>query len=231
MIRPFALLFFFSLFSRTAWAGVAVDLNYGHSISGTFNTGKSVPATQSSFALSMDYVSNLSRGLLGTGAERYGLGLGLYLAQVSYAVGETKNTGGNFFVTARTNWLILVANKNWLVQLTPEFVLFSRLTAASYSQTTIDGENAESASVSTYSGNGSIRLPLYLGKKLSWKLGKADLYFGGSLAMLLQNFSKRQDAVAATSPSTGKVTTLEKSSQGSYALQVISIQFHLTFLM
>jgi hypothetical protein len=217
--------------STCAFAGVAVDLNFGQSISGNINTGNSSPLQQQSFALSGDYVGNLSRGLLGGGNERWSLGLGIYTAQVSYTAGAVKNTGGNFFLTARTGWMAFVGGKNWLLQLTPEFILFSRMSVASYSQTTIDGENFQSASLSTYAGNGSIRVPVYVGKKINWKLGRAELFVGGSLSTLIQSFSQRSDTVVATSPSTGKVNSLEKNSSGSYQLQAMSLSFHLTFIL
>lgn len=220
-----------SLFSANSWAGVAVDLSFGPSISGNINMGKSLPVQQQSFALGVDYVGNMSRGLMGRGNERFSLGLGIYTGQVSYNAGGVKYTGGNFFLTARTGWIMLVANKNWLVQLTPEFILYSRMSVASYSQTTIDGENFQSASLSTFGGNGSVRLPFYVGKKINWKLGRADLFLGGSVSTLIQSFSKREDTVVATSPSTGNVTSIEKKSTGSYQLQVLSIAFHLTFMM
>ncbi len=221
----------FALGSTQVLAGVAVDLSFGQSISGSINTGKSAPLQQQSFALGMDYVGNLSRGLLGGGNERWSLGLGIYTAQVSYNAGGVKNTGGNFFLTARTGWLAFIGGKNWLLQLTPEFILFSRMSVASYSQTTIDGENFQSASLSTFAGNGSIRLPVYVGKKMNWKLGQAELFLGGSLSTLIQSFSQRNDTVVATSPSTGKVNSLEKNSSGSYQLQAMSISFHLTFIL
>ncbi len=231
MIATRLILMALSLCSAPSWAGVAVDLSFGQSISGSINVGKSHPLQQQSFALGFDYVGNLSRGLLGTGNERFSLGLGMYTAQVSYDAGGIKNSGGNFFLTARTGWMTLVASKNWLVQLTPEFILFSKMSTASYSQTTIDGDNFQSASLSTFSGNGSIRLPVYVGKKINWKLGRADLFVGGSFSTLMQSFSKRNDTVVATSPSTGKVNSLEKNSAGSYQLQAFSIAFHLTFVM
>jgi hypothetical protein len=230
MTRLRLILLAFGLGSAPAFAGVAVDLSFGQSVSGSINTGKSSPLSQQSFALSGDYVGNMKRGLLGSN-ERWSLGLGLYTAQVSYNAGGVKNTGGNFFLTARTGWMAFVGGKNWLVQLTPEFIIFSRMSVASYSQSTIDGENFQSASLSTYAGNGSIRVPLYVGKKMNWKLGKAELFLGGSLSTLIQSFSQRNDTVVATSPSTGKVNSLEKNTSGSYQLQAMSLSFHLTFIL
>jgi hypothetical protein len=217
--------------SFPALAGVAVDLNFGQSVSGNISIGKSHPLQQQNFALAADYVGNMKGGLLGSGNERWSLGLGLNTAQVSYTAGGVKNTGGNFFITVRTGWLALVGGKNWLVQLTPEFILYSRMSVASYSQTMIDGENFQSASLSTFGGNGSVRVPLYVGKKMNWKLGKADLFLGASLSTLMQSFSKRNDTVVATSPSTGKVNSIEKNSSGSFQLQALSLSFHMTFLM
>lgn len=170
MIWIHLILLALGLSSAPLWAGVAVDISYGQSISGSFNIGKSLPLQQQTFALGLDYVGTMKRGLLGGGNERFSLGLGIYTAQVSYNAGGTRNTGGNFFMTARTGYMTLVASKNWLVQLTPEFILFSKMSAASYSQTTIDGENFQSASLSSFSGNGSLRLPVYVGKKINWKL-------------------------------------------------------------
>lgn len=231
MTRVCLILLAFGLGSAPAFAGVAVDLSFGQSLSGSINTGQSSPLSQQSFSLSGDYVGNMSRGLLGGGNERWSLGLGLYTGQVSYNAGGVKNTGGNFFLTARTGWMAFVGSKNWLLQLTPEFILFSRMSVASYSQTTIDGENFQSASLSTFAGNGSIRVPLYVGKKMNWKLGKAELFLGGSLSTMIQSFSKRNDTVVATSPSTGKVNSLEKNTAGSYQLQAMSLSFHLTFIL
>jgi hypothetical protein len=225
-----SILMAFGLGSAPAFAGVAVDMSFGQSIGGSINTGKSSPLQQQSFSLGMDYVGNLSRGLLGSN-ERWSLGLGINTAQVSYTAGGVKNTGGNFFLTARTGWMAFLGGKNWLLQITPEFILFSRMSVASYSQTTIDGENFQSASLSTFGGNGSIRLPIYLGKKMNWKLGQAELFLGASLSTLIQSFSQRNDTVVATSPSTGKVNSLEKNSTGSYALQAMSLSFHLTFIL
>ncbi|WP_141734751.1 hypothetical protein [Oligoflexus tunisiensis] len=228
-IRLTILIFGFS--SAPSWAGVAVDLNFGQSISGSINIGKSLPLQQQSFGLGIDYVGTMKRGLLGSGNERYSLGLGVNTASVSYNAGGIKNTGGNFFLSVRTGWMALVGGKNWLLQLTPEFILYSKMSVASYSQSTIDGENFQSASLSTFGGNGTIRLPFYVGRKINWKLGKADLFLGGSVAMLMQSFSKRVDTVVATSPSTGKVNSIEKSSSGSYQLQTLSLAFHITFIM
>jgi hypothetical protein len=219
------------LASSPGWAGVGVDLNFGQSLSGSINMGKSLPLKQQSFGLGIDYVGKMKRGLLGSGDELFSLGLGVYTGQVSYNAGEIKNSGGNFFLTARAGWMTLFGGKNWLLQLTPEFVLYSKMSVASYSETTIDGENFQSASLSTYSGNGTIRLPLYVGRKINWKLGKADLFLGGSGSLLMQNFSQRVDTVVATSPSTGKVNSIEKSSSGSYQLRTVSFAFHLTFIM
>ena len=63
------------------------------------------------------------------------------------------------------------------------------------------------------------------------KLGQAELFAGGGLSMLMQSFNQREDTVVATSPSTGKVTSLKKSRGGSYSLQTMAIELHLTFML
>ncbi len=208
-----------------------VDLSYGQSMSGSVQVGRSLPLQMQNYGLAIDYTRDLSRGIIRVGAEKYSLGLGIYTAQVSYKAGEGKSTGGNFFMTVRTGWMSLLSNKTWLVTVTPEFILLSRMSVASYSQSTIDGEKFQSASLSSYSGNGSIRLPFYVGKKMNWRMGQSDLFIGASFSTLMQNFSSKKDTVVATSPSTGKVTSLEKTSQGSYQLRAFSLQLHLSFVM
>jgi hypothetical protein len=219
------------LFGLPCMAGVAVDLGVGRSMSGSFNTGNSLPLQQQSLAICADYIGVLSRGFLGGGNERFGLGLGLYVAQVNYTAGAVKNTGGNFFLTARAGWLLLAVGKTWLIQVTPEFLLYSRMSAASYSTTTVDDERVQSASLSSFRGMGAVRLSVSAGRKINFKLGQAEIFAGGGFSALTQSFSQREDTVVATSPSTGKVTSLKKNRGGSYSLQAMSLELHLTFML
>lgn len=231
MIRTRDILLALCLFSSSAWAGVAVDLSYGRTLTGSLQVGKKLALEQQGFALAADYVRNLSRGLIRNGNESFSLGLGFYTAQVNYRGSGVTSTGGNVFLTARTGWLLFLANKTWLIQLTPEFILYSYLSAGSYSESIIGGESFRSSSLSTFSGSGSMRLPFYLGKKLNWRPGGKDLYCGAALSTLVESFAKRHDTVVATSPSTGSVNTIKKSSRGSYQLQALTLDFHLTFLL
>lgn len=227
MRRASFLLLLYAFLSRPCRADSLIDMNLGRSVSGSFQ-GSSLQ--QQTYGLNLDYMGTMRQGIFGFGAENYGLGLGIYTAQLSYQSNAVKYTGGNFFVTFRLGWLSLLARRSWLISFTPEIILLSRLAVASYSEAILDGESFQSASLSDYSGHGAIRLPFYIGKRLGLKFGSYDLYVGASISSMIQNFSSKNDNVVATSPSSGQVSSLDKSSQGNYPLQLVSLQLNLSFL-
>lgn len=228
---PWPLAILLTIFAGSAQAGILVDTSLGQSVSGSLRAGRSFQAKQQLYALRVEYVRNMTKPLLRLGPEQYAVGLGLQLGSISYRVGESKNTGGNMAITLRLGWKTALSNKQWLLAFSPEFVLLSRMSAASFTETTIDDERFQSASLSDYNGHGSAGLGLSLYRNLGLKLGRSEVMVGGSLGLMSQRFSRKVDTVVSTSPSTGQATTISKSTSGAFALNTTLLQLHLAFSM
>ncbi len=208
-----------------AEATVLLQSTLGMALTGQIKVGSSFPVDLQSYSIGAAYIGDLRWSLLGMGKERFSLGLSMQAGNITYRTQSITAQGAHFGLSFRPAYSLGWGDK-WIFQAGLPLFLYSRVSAAAFSEATIEGERIQSASLSDFTGSGGIGLSMRGLRRLGIKVGAAETVVGASLEFLQQNLQNKVDDVLSTAPRGSNVNAIGKSRSGSFQLSywVITIE-------
>lgn len=224
-----ALILLACMAAESSLASILSEASIGQSLSGTFTSGKSFALKQQILTLASHYRGDLRYSLL-PGKNHFLLGGSLHTGSLSYRAGDSLAQGMHLAFGLRGGYA-WSPREAISVFLLPELMLDSRLSAASFSESFLDGRLIQSASLSEYSGRGGFGFSLGGNYRFAVKWFNFQPYLGLSLLKLKQSYQQKKDRVVSTTPSSGLVESLSKTSRGQYSLDSWAIQLQVGSLL